>query len=152
MPITSYEKYMSEAKSKGKLANYQDYSAITKGAAADVAYGIAVQLGTDPETVVPFAGSTPEGIALAREQHDWITNADDQFYPVNKPVAVVTKGVIWVEVEEDVLSGDTPVVDNATGNFRPSSTATTEVTEMPSAKFRSAAAAGDLAQLEINLP
>lgn len=152
MPITSYEKYMSEAKAKGKLANYQDYSAETKGAAAAIAYGIAVQLGGDRETVVPFAGGTFEGVALAQEPHDWVNNANDQSYPVNSPVAVVTKGVLWVEVEEDVLTGDTPVVDNTTGNFRPSTTATATVTALPSAKFRSSAAAGGLAQLEINLP
>ncbi|WP_088005611.1 structural cement protein Gp24 [Indiicoccus explosivorum] len=152
MPITSYEKYMSEASSKGKLANYQPYSAITKGAAAAIAFGVAVQLGADQETVVPFAGGAPAGISLAQEPHDWVNNAADQNYPVNSPVAVVTKGVIWVEVIEDVLAGDTPVVDNATGNFRPNTTAITTVTALPGARFHSAAAAGGLAQLEINLP
>lgn len=152
MPITTYGKYMSEAKVKGKLTNYQPYSALTKGAGALIAFGIAVQLGVDRETVVPFAGGNFEGIALAQEPHDWVNNADDQNYPAQTPVAVVTKGVIWVEVEEDVLNGDAPVIDNTTGNFRPSTTVTATITALPGARFRSAAVAGELAQLEINLP
>ncbi|AKG05529.1 hypothetical protein AAV35_012720 [Salimicrobium jeotgali] len=152
MPITNYGKYLPEATGKGKLANFQDYSANTKAAAEVIPYGVAVQLGTDPETAVPFAGGSFEGVALAQEVHDWVNQADDQKYKTQTPVAVVTKGVIWVEVIEDVVASDKPVVDNTTGNFRPDSTATTEVTALPSARFRSSAAAGDLAQLEINLP
>lgn len=152
MPINTYGKYMSEAKVKGKIANYQDYSALTKAGAALIPYGAAVQLGADRKTVVKFTGGSFEGIALAQPIHDWVNDADDQHYKAESPVAVVTKGVIWVEVEEDVLPGDAAVIDNTTSNFRPSTTATATVTALASARFRSAAVAGDLAQLEINLP
>ncbi|WP_438800605.1 structural cement protein Gp24, partial [Acinetobacter baumannii] len=50
MAITNYDKYMPEAGGRGKLANYQDYSADTKAAAEVIPFGAAVQLGADGET------------------------------------------------------------------------------------------------------
>ncbi|WP_406944493.1 hypothetical protein ACJA3J_15075 [Halobacillus sp. SY10] len=153
MAITEYNKYMPEAQGKGKLANYQDYSAETKAAAEDIPYGVAVQLGTDRETVSVFAGGSPVGIALAQEPNDWQDpNANNQLYKAQMPVAIVRKGPIWVEVEEDVNIGDKAVADNSTGNFRPEGTATSNIVAFPTAVFKTAALAGELAQLEINLP
>ena len=152
MSITDYNKYLPEAESKGKLATFQDYSAATKAAAEEIPYGVAVQLGTD-EQVNICNGSTPVGVALAQKIRDWVDpNADDQKYKTNDPVAVVRKGVIWVKAVEDVTAGDSAKVDNVTGDFRPSDTATTESVAFPSSAFKTSAVAGELAQLEINLP
>ncbi|MEH7214774.1 hypothetical protein V7079_22715 [Priestia megaterium] len=153
MAITSYDKYMPAAGGKGKLANYQDYSADTKAAAEDIPYGVAVQLGTDGETITRVkAGGKPYGVSLAQEINDWVLKADDQKYLRYDPVAAVRKGVIWVQVDEDVVIGDGVVVDPTTSNFRPADTATSGVIAFPSAAFKSSAQAGGLVQLEINLP
>jgi len=66
-------------------------------------------------------------------------------------VSFLRRGRIWVEVVEDVTKGNQAVADNATGDFRPSSTATTGISGVVGV-FKTSAVAGDLAQLEINLP
>lgn len=153
MAITTYDKYMPEAGGKGKLANYQDYSADTKAAGAVIPFGAPLQLGPDGETVVPVAsGGKPYGIALAQEVHDWVTNANDQNYPQYAPVAVVRKGVLWVEAGEDVITGELANVNPANGKFYASDTATAGTIPFPTATFKSKAAAGGLVQVEINLP
>lgn len=153
MAITSYEKYMPEANGKGKLANYQDYSADTKAAGEVIPFGAPVQLGTDGETVVNVkAAGKPYGIALAQEIHDWVTGASDENYPKFDPVAVVRKGVIWVEAGEDVITGELANVNPTNGKFYASDTATTGTVSFPSATFKSKAVAGNLVQVEINLP
>jgi sugar lactone lactonase YvrE len=153
MSITNYEKYMPEASAKGKLVNYQEYSAETKAAAEIIPFGSAVQLSADGQTITTVkASGAPYGVALATEIHDWVTNADDQKYLQYDAVAVVRKGVIWVEAGEDIITGDGVKVDPATGKFYPADTATTGVVTFPSAIFKSSATAGSLVQLEINLP
>jgi len=152
MAITNYDKYLPVAQSKGKLATFQDYSAKTKAAAEVIPYGVAVQLGEDKETVIVCNGGTPTGIALAQEIHDWVNDAKDKNYQTNMPVAVVRKGVVWIEVVEDVSIGDKANVDTTTGDFIPAGTETAESVEFPSAVFKTNTIAGELAQLEINLP
>ncbi|RAS75237.1 structural cement protein Gp24 [Priestia endophytica] len=152
MAITSYGKYMDEATSKGKLANYQDYSADTKAAAEVIPFGVMTELTGDGKTVKVFEGGKPYGIAMAQEVHDWVTQADDQKYKTKSPVSVARKGVLWVEALEDVSMTDGVVVDPTTGNFRPADTTTTGVVALPSAAFKTNAKAGGLVQLEINLP
>lgn len=154
MPITDYNnRYMEEASSPGKLANYQDYSADTKAAEEDIPYGAAVQLGTDGEGVTKVkASGSPYGIALAQEMHDWVNNADDQHYKKFKPVAVVRKGVIWVEAGEDVMTGEKANVSPTDGKFYASDTVTVGTIEVPTGRFKSKATAGNLVQLEINQP
>ncbi|KZE64972.1 hypothetical protein AWM68_20890 [Fictibacillus phosphorivorans] len=153
MSITTYDKYMPEAGGPGKLANYQDYSADTKAAGELIPFGSPVQLDVTGEKVTPVkAAGAPYGIALAQEVHDWVTNANDLLYPLNAPVAVVRKGVIWVEVAEDVITGKTAKVNPANNKFYPGDTATAGTITFPSATFKSKASAGSLAQLEINLP
>jgi hypothetical protein len=153
MSITTYDKYMPEAGGPGKIANYQDYSADTKAAAEVVPFGSPVQLDVTGEKVTQIkAAGKPYGIAIAQEVHDWVTNANDQNYPLNAPVAVVRKGVIWVEVAEDVITGKSANVNPANNKFYPSDTATAGTIAFPSATFKSKASAGSLAQVEINLP
>ncbi|WP_419882781.1 structural cement protein Gp24 [Peribacillus sp. B-H-3] len=154
MAITDYEKYMPEANGKGKLANYQDYSADTKAAGEVIPFGAGVQLGPDGETVLTIksSGNKPYGIALAQEVHDWVTKANDQSYPQFDPVAVIRKGVIWVEAGEDVITGEAANINPSNGKFYASDTATSGTIVFPTATFKSKAAAGSLVQVEINLP
>lgn len=153
MPITNYDKYMPEASGKGKLANYQDYSADTKAADEVIPFGAPVQLGSNGETVTNVkAGGKPYGIALAQEVHDWVTGANDQNFPQYAPVPVVRKGVIWVEAGEDVITGELANVNPVNGKFYASDTATAGTVVFPSATFKSSASANQLVQVEINLP
>ncbi|CAM4012352.1 hypothetical protein [Mesobacillus zeae] len=151
MAITDYGKYMPEAGGKGKLANYQDYQADTKAAAEAIPFGAALQLGTDKNTVtVVKTGGKPYGIALAQEIHEWVTKADDQKFLQYDPVPVVRKGTLWVEAGGDVISGDAAAVDPATNRFV--ATGFTGAIAFPSGTFKGNASAGQLVQVEINLP
>lgn len=141
---------MSPAGGPGKLANYQDYSADTYAAKEVIPYGTAVQLNVDGTGITPLkVGGTPIGVALARDIHDYTTNADDQKYLVDQPVAVVKRGNIFVTAGGDITNGAAVKVDPATGKF----VATGETAiAFSSAVFRSSATADSLVQIEINLP
>lgn len=153
MAITSYDKYMPEASGKGKLANYQDYSAETKAAAEVIPFGSAVQLSATGDAVtVMKASGKPYGIALASEIHDWVLETDDQKYLQYDAVPIVRKGVIWVEAGEDIICGESVKVNPATGKFHPADSITTDIIAFPSSVFKTNASAGALVQIEINLP
>lgn len=155
MPITSYDQYMSEELGKGVIAEYRSSHADSKAAGGDIPFGVAVELGAaNKNTVVQFTGGAPYGVAVARHFNEYVntTDAEAKKYVENDAVPVLRKGVIWVEVIEDVEAGQAVKVDNATGNFRPEGTATAETVAFPGAVFKSSAIAGGLAKLEINLP
>ncbi|MGY4689338.1 structural cement protein Gp24 [Salibacterium sp. K-3] len=149
MPITDYQKYMDAAASKGKFATYQDSHAETKAAASAISYGMAVEMTGGGSQAQTFQGGTFLGVALAREYYDYTDPNAQKQYDANEPVAVVRKGVIWVEVDEDAAPGDTVYAASTTGNFKTSATDGVEVT---GAAFKSTANAGELVQLELNLP
>lgn len=150
MSITNYGKYMPPAGKAGQLANYQEYAADTYAAKEVIPYGAAVQLTMDGTGITPLkAGGTPIGVALARDIHDYTTNADDQKYVVDQPVAVVKRGNIFVTAGGDITNGAAVKVDPATGKF----VATGETAiAFSSAVFRATATADHLVQIEINLP
>lgn len=151
MAITNYDKYMPEAGHAGKLANYQDYSADTKAAEEEIPFGAAVQLGDDGDGVTKVKkDGEPYGIALATEVHDWVRDADDQQYKKNIPVAVVRKGVIWVEAGEDVKAGEKVAVDPDDGKFYKEGA--DDAIEVPTGRFKTKAKKDNLVQLEINQP
>lgn len=148
MAITEYGQYMPIAGKPGQLANYQEYAADSYPAKEVIPFGAAVQLSADGTGIVPVkVGGSPIGIALAREIHDYTTNADDQKYLVGQPVPVVKRGNIFVVAGSDVLNGAAAQVDAATGKFV--SNAGVAFTR---AVFRANATADSFVQIEINLP
>lgn len=148
MAITEYGQYMPTAGKPGQLANYQEYAADSYPAKEIIPFGAAVQLNSDGTGVVPVkADGVPIGIALAREIHDYTTNADDQKYLVGQPVPVVKRGNIFVVAGGDVTNGAAVQVDAATGKF-----VTSNGVDFSRAVFRANAVADALVQIEINLP
>jgi hypothetical protein len=162
MPINSYEQYMTPETGKGKLASYHDEHAETFGAGADIPWGLALkQSPDDPDKVLKYdgaAGSAFVGVAVANHfageyRVDDVSTGEitGTAYPTGQPVTVLRRGIIWVEVLEDVIRGKQAVVDNETGDFRQKGSATATVSDTVGV-FRTTAQAGNLAQLEINLP
>lgn len=138
----------------GRLANYQSSQADTAACAADISWGAAVQLDANGKAIPFAANGVFYGVALANH----FDYNDDNFitdkvglYKTNDAVSVLRKGTIVVHVEEDVKLGDAAVADNATANFRPSTTATVGISPVIGT-FKSTTAAGGLAELQINLP
>ena len=149
MPITDYSKYMSQLVSRA-ISKLSRHSADTYAAKEVIPFGAAVQLNANGTGITTLkAGGTPIGVALARDIHDYTTNADDQKYLVDQPVAVVKRGNIFVIAGGDVTNGAAVKVDPATGKF----VATGETAiAFSSAVFRSHATENSLVQIEINLP
>ncbi|MCT6926158.1 hypothetical protein [Metasolibacillus sp.] len=148
MAITEYGQYMPIAGKPGQLANYQEYAADSYPAKEIIPFGAAVQLSADGTGVeLVKTGGTPIGIALAREIHDYTTNADDQKYLAGQPVPVVKRGNIFVVAGGDVTNGAAVQVDATTGNF-----VTSGGIAFGRAVFRTNATADSLVQIEVNLP
>lgn len=95
------------------------------------------------------------GVAV---RSDSIENGDDEGYPLNEAVEVLSAGVVWVPVEEAVTPASDVYVRYAArglntelGTFRTDSDSSTAAA-LPSARWLTSAGAGELALLEINLP
>ncbi|MFT8928521.1 MAG: hypothetical protein ABF969_04210 [Sporolactobacillus sp.] len=162
MPIMSYEQYMVPETGKGKLASYHDEHAETYCASEDILWGLAVQENAaDPDKVDVYDGTAADGfVGIALANHfageyrvddvstDPITGTA---YAAGQPVSVLRRGIVWIEVAEDVIKGKQAVIDNATGNFRQKGSATSAVSDVVGV-FKTSAQSGNLAQVEINLP
>ncbi|AFC32144.1 hypothetical protein PM3016_5444 [Paenibacillus mucilaginosus 3016] len=158
MPITSgYDQYMQEPTGKGRVALYPEHRADTVGAAGVVPWGKAVSYtATNQNRGEVYTGARKvAGVAIANHYaENRVTNINNEIvgqYETNDAASILRKGVIWVQVLEDVVKGDLAVADNATGDFRPSTTATTGKSGVLG-EFKTSALANGLAQLELNLP
>lgn len=156
MPITSYEQYMQEPTGKGRVALYPEHRADTLAAAEAIGWGRAVQYNAANKNRADlYDGGKVVGIAIANHYAEYrsanVNNDIVGEYAANEAVSVLRKGVIWVQVLEDVEKGEDAVADNATGDFRPSDTATVGKSAVIGV-FKTSAVANGLAQLEINLP
>jgi hypothetical protein len=125
--------------------------------ASAVGYGLGVMFGTDPETQFklpaltgfPFAGVLVH--SHAREDVEAVGPVEGE------PNELLRKGRIWVTVEETILTTD-PVYLRHTvnggllpGGWRKDDD-TLRADQLTQAKWLTGAAAGELAQLEINYP
>lgn len=154
--ITNYDQYMQEPTGKGRVALYPEHRADTLAAGGIIEWGTAVQYdATNKNKGVVYNGGKFVGVAIANHYADYrVDNINDALvgqYVPKDAVSVLRKGVIWVEVLEDVEKGDAAVADNATGNFRPGGSDEETVSGVIG-EFKTSAVAGGLAQLEINLP
>jgi len=127
-----------------------------KAAEATIPFGVGVQLGADPATQVKqFVGGTFHGVAVRDETISGLDGSGNvvvfAYYPTGHAISVLRKGPIVVEVEEQVAVGDPVYCSNTTGNFYKQ--AGGGQTLVNGAVFLTAAAAdGDLAEIELNLP
>ncbi|MDF2657771.1 MAG: hypothetical protein K0Q94_562 [Paenibacillus sp.] len=157
MPITDYGQYMQEPTGKGRIALYPDYHADTLAAAGTIGWGRAVQYSaTNKNRGELYTGARKAiGVAIANHYAEYrSTNVSNDIvgeYVANDAVSVMRSGFIWVTVLEDVEKGETAVVDNATGDFRPSDTATATKSAVIG-EFKTSALANGLAMLELKIP
>jgi hypothetical protein len=151
--INTYGQYMEPTLGKGRIAEYPDHQADSLAAAETIEWGKGVSYDpANPNRAVTFDG-TGKFVGVAVANHYAVNYAPDQpgAYAQFDAISVLRKGRIYVEVLEDVTKGEAAVVDNTTGDFRPGDTATTTISA-PVGQFKSSAAAGSYAILEINLP
>lgn len=122
---------------------------------ATVAYGKGVVRSGEKGFKAATAGSTEKDFVgvLVRELNRAYADGEAFGAPVDRPASVLTAGVIWVTVAEDVVVGDAAflrVGATQTGDFAKSAgeDATPSVA-ITGAKFLTAAKAGGLAKLSM---
>ena len=122
---------------------------------ATVAYGKGVVRNGEKGFKAATADSTGGNFVgvLVRELNRAYTDGATFGAPVDRPASVLTAGVIWVTVAEDVAVGDAAflrVGATQTGDFaKAAGSAETLSVTIPGAKFLTAATAGGLAKLSL---
>jgi hypothetical protein len=121
----------------------------------DIPFGKVVMLGTDPtRQVKAYSGSAvPIGIALADDTKGFTRDANGNpvqalTYKDGDPVQVLKQGTVFVTVAANVTAGKAAKVKADGDIVDESGTGTT----IPGSIFRTSASAGQIAELEINLP
>ncbi len=147
----------------GMLANATDCTKVTKIATAATSFGLGCTM-RETETDGPEEAAPPtseddvtdhfRGIAIKDE-----TRLSGDGYEVGDPLCLVTRGQVWVPVEETV-SPDDPVYCRfeagagpltVLGKFRKDAD-TDKAAQVPGARYLKMNAAASLALVEINLP
>lgn len=160
---TAYELRHPAAK-LGMLGDVR--TSVTEGYTAEdeLLFGMACVAGTDPVLQVKkpsTGGEVFRGVTIMNQAKEQILESGELFkssgkYLENQQVPVLRRGVIWVEVNQDVEPDDPAFFVHTgaaadIGKFRMDDAAT-DADAVPTGVFRSAATAGNLALLEINLP
>ncbi|EJQ3348594.1 hypothetical protein [Listeria monocytogenes] len=149
MSIPTGQEYMMPELGLGKIASYQRSQVDSAAVKKDINFGQAVQVIDDEAS--PLTTGDFYGVAVAKNYVDEYTDDKAGVYKPSEAVPVLRQGTITVIVDEDVKSGEKAVVNTATSNFLPSTTAKTTKTEVIGV-FKSTTSRDGLAKLEINLP
>ncbi|EHQ6906528.1 hypothetical protein KIX55_002305 [Listeria monocytogenes] len=149
MSIPTGQEYMMPELGLGKIASYQRSQVDSAAVKKDINFGQAVQVIDDEAS--PLTTGDFYGVAVAKNYVDEYTDDKAGVYKPSEAVSVLRQGTITVIVDEDVKSGEKAVVNTATSNFLPSTTAKTTKTEVIGV-FKSTTSSDGLAKLEINLP
>ncbi|EAD3251596.1 hypothetical protein B8079_06280 [Listeria monocytogenes] len=149
MSIPTGQEYMMPELGLGKIASYQRSQVDSAAVKANIKFGQAVQVLDDEAS--PLTTGDFYGVAVAKNYVDEYTDDKAGVYKPSEAVPVLRQGTITVIVDEDVKSGEKAVVNTATSNFLPSTTAKTTKTEVIGV-FKSTTSSDGLAKLEINLP
>ena len=118
----------------------RDVKSRTVEDAAGIAFGLAVAQGANDNGVRAVKTGDTKFVGITALD---LSSRDDAKFLQYESASVLKKGVIWVEVTEDVKAGDDVAVDLATGKFNKSGA------KYPNARFETSAVAGKLAQVEL---
>lgn len=108
--------------------------------AAGIAFGLAVAQGANDKGIRAVKAGDTKFVGITAL--DLSSRYDGKFLQCES-ARILKKGVIWVEVTEDVKAGDDVAVDLATGKFNKSGA------KYPNARFETSGVAGGLAQVEL---
>ncbi len=158
MSQTSYSVQAPEA-FPGLLGDTNLLDAISRAneEATDMEFGIGVKAGTDgsKEMLLMTTGEAMLGVTAHRHQEDRSLSGGDGIPADGGNAEVVTKGSVWVRIDQDVAVGDPVFVRIAGGNqgwFRMDAD-TADAEAVPGARWeKDALAATGHALLDLNLP
>lgn len=118
----------------------RDIKSRTVEDAAGIAFGLAVAQGANDKGIRAVKAGDTKFVGITALD---ISSRDDGKFLQCESARILKKGVIWVEVTENVKAGDDVAVDLATGKFNKSGA------KYPNARFETSGVAGGLAQVEL---
>lgn len=118
----------------------RDIKSRTVEDAAGIAFGLAVAQGVNDKGIRAVKTGDTKFVGITALD---LSSRDDAKFVQYESARILKKGVIWVEVTEDVKAGDDVAVDLATGKFNKSGA------KYPNARFETSGVAGGLAQVEL---
>ena len=118
----------------------RDIKSRTVEDAAGIAFGLAVAQGANDKGIRAVKAGDTKFVGITALD---LSSRDDAKFVQYESARILKKGVIWVEVTEDVKAGDDVAVDLATGKFNKSGA------KYPNARFETSGVAGGLAQIEL---
>ena len=118
----------------------RDIKSRTVEDAAGIAFGLAVAQGANDKGIRAVKAGDTKFVGITALD---LSSRDDGKFLQCESARILKKGVIWVEVTEDVKAGDDVAVDLATGKFNKSGA------KYPNARFETSGVAGGLAQVEL---
>ena len=118
----------------------RDIKSRTVEDAAGIAFGLAVAQGANDKGIRAVKAGDTKFVGITALD---LSSRDDAKFVQHESARILKKGVIWVEVTEDVKAGDDVAVDLATGKFNKSGA------KYPNARFETSGVAGGLAQVEL---
>lgn len=118
----------------------RDIKSRTVEDAAGIAFGLAVAQGANDKGIRAVKTGDTKFVGITALD---LSSRDDSKFLQYESARILKKGVIWVEVTEDVKAGDDVAVDLATGKFNKAGA------KYPNARFETSGVAGGLAQVEL---
>ena len=118
----------------------RDVKSRTVEDAAGIAFGLAVAQGVNDKGIRAVTTGDTKFVGITALD---LSSRDDAKFVQYESARILKKGVIWVEVTEDVKAGDDVAVDLTTGKFNKSGA------KYLNARFETSAVAGGLAQVEL---
>ena len=118
----------------------RDIKSRTVEDAAGIAFGLAVAQGANDKGIRAVKAGDTKFVGITALD---LSSRDDAKFVQYEYARILKKGVIWVEVTENVKAGDDVAVDLATGKFNKSGA------KYPNARFETSGVAGGLAQIEL---
>ena len=118
----------------------RDIKSRTVEDAAGIAFGLAVAQGANDKGIRAVKTGDTKFVGITAL--DLSSRGAAKFLQYES-AGILKKGVIWVQVTEDVKAGDDVAVDLATGKFNKSGA------KYPNARFETSGVAGGLAQVEL---
>ena len=142
----------------GDLAPHYIRSYTNQEASAEIPFGVLVVQATDPDDgcKLPVAAAMPLGVVVHSHAYSYPGQLGDTGLKPGVTMGVMRQGVIWVTVEDAVTPDDavrvrlTAGVGEQQGAFRTAQDST-DCAVVAGCQFLTAAGAGDIAQLQVDM-
>jgi len=136
----------------GQIINMEEWNGISRvlGGSTNIPFGRVVIAGTGGEwDCAPLTAASQNILGIARLNH--VLYHEGNYYAPGDTVAIVTDGVVAVELDDDVVEGAQARVNSATGKWTDAAASATVFT-IPGAQFEYAGSGGAIGVVRFKRP